>query len=349
MKSFGYAATSAGEPLTPLTFERRDPGPRDLVLDLMFCGICHSDLHFVNDDWGVTRYPVVPGHEIVGKVRTVGAEVTNHSVGDIVAIGCLIDSCRSCDACKEGDEPSCFEHATQTYGGFERGTDIPTHGGYSTSYVINADYALKVPDALDPAAAAPLLCAGITTYSPLRQWQVGPGDRVGVVGLGGLGHMGIKFAAAFGAEVVAITSSPAKVEDARRLGAHDVIVSTDRAALKRNRGALSFVLDTVSAPHDVNRELSLLRRRGTLCLVGLPPEPMPISAAALVLGRKQLVGSNIGGIAETQEMLDFCAEHDIVSDIELVAVTEIEDAFKRVAAGQVRYRAVIDLGTLTPA
>jgi uncharacterized zinc-type alcohol dehydrogenase-like protein len=346
MKSFGYAALDGGAELTPYHFERREPGPGDVVLDILYCGICHSDLHFINNDWGYSQFPLVPGHEIVGRVRSVGSDVTKFGVGDLAAIGCLIDSCRACPACRAGEEQACVEGPTPTYGGVERGVRVPTYGGYSVDYVVREEFALTVPAALDPSAAAPLLCAGITTFSPLRHWKIAPGDRVGVVGLGGLGHMAVKLAAAMGAEVVLLTTSRAKEADARRLGAHDVVFSDDKAQLRTHRGSLGFVLDTVSATHDINAELSLVARDGTLCLVGMPDAPTPIAASALVIGRKQLAGSSIGGIVETQEMLDFCAEHGIAADVEVVAITDVQRAFERMVRGQVRYRSVIDVATL---
>ena len=345
--SFGYAALSPGAELALYEFERRDPGAEDVVLDLLFCGMCHSDLHFVNNDWGISKYPLVPGHEIVGRVRSVGADVTKFAVGDLAGIGCLVDSCRVCAPCKSGEEQACLDRATPTYGGYERGTRTPTYGGYSTNYVVSERFALNIPAGLDPAGAAPLLCAGITTYSPLRHWGVGPGQRVGVVGIGGLGHMAIKFGAAFGAEVVVLTTSPSKADDARRLGAHDVIVSSDRDALRKYRGSLDFILDTVSAEHDVNGELALLQRDGTLCLVGMPEKPTPIAAMPLVSGRRRIAGSAIGGLPETQEMLDFCAEHDIRADVELVGIGDVQAAYDRMTRGMVKYRSVIDLATLS--
>jgi alcohol dehydrogenase (NADP+) len=337
----------AGGILVPFEFSRRDAGPRDVLLEVTHCGVCHSDLHYVNNDWGYSRYPLVPGHEIVGRVVSVGEEVTKVRPGEVAAIGCIVDSCRECAACKDGEEQDCAQRPTLTYGDTERGSDRPTYGGYSANYVVDEHFALRVPDALDPAAAAPLLCAGITTYSPLRRWQVGPGTRVGVVGLGGLGHMAIKFAAAFGAEVVVLTTSPDKVEDARALGASDVVVSSDRPQMKAHRASLDFILDTVSAPHDVAAELALLRNDGTLCLVGMPDAPMSVPATALVSGRKRLAGSAIGGIEQTQEMLEFCGARGIGADVELIGVDDIEGAYARMAAGKVRYRSVIDLTSLS--
>jgi uncharacterized zinc-type alcohol dehydrogenase-like protein len=344
----GYAALGQAEPLVLHDFQRRDVGPRDVRLEVLYCGICHSDLHFVDNDWGISRYPVVPGHEIVGRVAEVGQDVTRHRVGDLVGIGCLINSCRECEPCKSGEEQACLKRATPTYGGVERGdSGLATAGGYSDCYVVDEDFALRIPEGLDPAAAAPLLCAGITTYSPLRRAGVGPGTRVGVVGLGGLGHLGLRLAAAMGAEVTAITTSPAKAADARRLGADHVVVSNDRDQMRERSGSLDVVLDTVSALHDLHGELGLLRRGGTLCLVGMPAEPAAVSAMALASGRRSITASTIGGIAETQELLDFCAVHGVVADIETIAAADINDAYSRLRTSDVKYRFVIDLATLS--
>ena len=300
LKAKGYAALEAGAALQLFEFERRDPGPSDVVLELTYCGVCHSDLHFVNNDWKVSRYPLVPGHEIVGRVVSVGQDTTKFAIGDMAAIGCIVDSCRTCAPCEEGEEQACENRATGTYNGRERATGLPTYGGYSSSYVVDEAFALRVPSGLDPAAAAPLLCAGITTWSPLRHWQVGPGSVVGVVGLGGLGHMAVKFAKAFGAQVVVFTTSLSKVEAAGKLGATDVVVSADRDAMKTWTRRLDFVLDTVSAPHDLNAYLGLLKRDSTMCLVGMPEAPAAVSAMTLAGGRRRLTGSSIGGIRETQ-------------------------------------------------
>lgn len=348
IRSRGYAAYSAGEALRPFEFERREVGPRDVRLEVLFCGVCHSDLHFVDNDWGHSRYPVVPGHEVVGRVVATGPDVTRHQVGDVVGIGCLIDSCRGCEPCKSGEEQACVRRATPTYGGVERGEGgLPTYGGYSDSYVLDEDFAVRIPDGLDPAAAAPLLCAGITTYAPLKRAQVGPGSRVGIVGLGGLGHLGIRIAAALGAEVTALTTSPHKASDAQRLGADHVLVSTDRDAMRQHAGSLDFVLDTVSAPHDLRGELGLLRRGGTLCLVGMPEKSAEVSAMVLASGRKSITASMIGGLPETQEMLDFCGEHGITADIETIGIAEINNAYARLRRADVKYRFVVDLSTLS--
>lgn len=342
----GYAATEARARLAPFTFQRRDPAAQDVVLDLMYCGICHSDIHYVNNDWGFTRYPIVPGHEIVGRVVQVGSQVTKFKPGDMAAIGCLVDSCRTCAPCESGDEHWCEQYPTPTYSGVERGTSNPTYGGYSDNYVVDQRFALKISPKLDPAAAAPLLCAGITTYSPLRHWKVGAGQKVGVVGLGGLGHIGLKLARAMGAHVVAFTTSPGKFEDAQRLGAHEVVLSKDSAQMQRHAGSFDFLLDTVSAEHDVNAYLGLLGRDRTLVQIGMPARPLAISTMALAYRRARLASSMIGGLRETQEMLDFCAQHNIVSDIEQIAIQQVNEAYERVLRNDVKYRFVIDLASL---
>jgi alcohol dehydrogenase (NADP+) len=344
--SHGYAAQEVGGRLAPFAFQRRDAGPADVVLEVLHCGICHSDIHFVNNDWGFSKYPIVPGHEIVGRVVSVGADVTKFGVGDIAGIGCLVNSCRECGACKDDQEQACEQFATPTYGGFERGTKIPTYGGYSNNYVIDEHFAVKISPNLDPAAAAPLLCAGITTYSPLRHWGIGAGHRVGVVGLGGLGHMALKLATAMGAHVVMFTTSPGKAEDARSLGADEVVISTDKSQMRQQYGSLDFIVDTVSATHDLNVLLNCLRRDATMCLVGMPATPSPVSAMALAGGRKRLSGSAIGGIAETQEMMDFCAANGIAADIEPIEMREVNEAYERILRNEVKYRYVIDLASL---
>lgn len=349
INSRGYAASAARAELAPFAFQRRDPGPDDVVLDLLYCGICHSDIHYVHNDWGISRYPLVPGHEIVGRVTQVGSRVTKFSRGDLAAIGCLVDSCRTCNSCQAGDEHWCEQHPTPTYAGVERGTRNPTYGGYSDNYVVDQRFALRISSHLDPAATAPLLCAGITTYSPLRHWQVGAGQKVGVVGLGGLGHIAIKLARAMGAHVVAFTTSPGKFEDAQRLGAHEVVLSKDSQQMQRHLGSFDFILDTVSAAHDVNAYLALVRRDRTLVQVGMPAQPIAVAAMSLAYGRKRLSSSMIGGLEETQEMLDFCAEHRIVSDIELIAIQQVNEAYERVLRNDVKYRFVIDLASLRTA
>jgi uncharacterized zinc-type alcohol dehydrogenase-like protein len=346
IRSHGYAAQSAHATLAPFDFERRDPGPNDVVLELTHCGICHSDIHSVNNDWGFSMYPLVPGHEIVGRVAAVGAQVKKFRPGDRAAIGCLVDSCRTCKSCEAQEEHFCDNRATPTYSGIERGSGKPTYGGYSTNYVVDERFALKVSPQLDAAAVAPLLCAGITTYSPLRHWQAGPGRKVGVVGLGGLGHMAIKLARAMGAHVVAFTTSKSKVEDAARLGAHEVVLSSDTAQMQRHFCSFNLILDTVSAPHDLNAYVMLLDRDATLVQLGMPAAPLSVSAMALTMRRRRLASSMIGGLKETQEMLDFCAQHDVVADIERIAIQQVNEAYKRILRNDVKYRFVIDLASL---
>ena len=343
----GYAAFNATAPLAPWQFDRRDFGSRDVDIQILFCGICHSDLHTVRGEWGPVAYPMVPGHEIVGRVRAVGADVTSHKVGDLVGIGCMVDSCQQCASCQQGLEQYCEAGNTGTYDGVEKLTGKPTQGGYSTSLVVDERFVLRIPDGLDPAAAAPLLCAGITTYSPLRHWNAGPAKRVAVVGIGGLGHMAVKIASAMGAHVVVLTSSPAKADDAARLGAREVVVSTDRVAMKVLRNSIDLIIDTVGSAHDLEAELRLLRLDGVLVLVGMSPDPHPaMRASSFITKRRSLAGSLIGGIAETQEMLDFCAQHGIASDIELIHAEQINEAYERMLRGDVRYRFVIDMATM---
>ncbi|MGO8740239.1 NAD(P)-dependent alcohol dehydrogenase [Rhodoblastus sp.] len=342
-----FAAHSATGPLTPFNFERRDPGPHDVQIDILYCGVCHSDLHQARNDWSNSLYPMVPGHEIVGRVVKVGAHVTKFKAGDLAAIGCMVDSCRRCEPCEAGLEQYCAEGCTLTYNDRERGTKSLTFGGYSEQIVVEQRFVAKVPENLDLKAVAPLLCAGITTYSPLRHWKVGPGQRVGIVGLGGLGHMGVKFAKALGARVTMITTSPAKGKDALRLGADEVLVSRDEAAMAWHKGAFDFLLNTIPVGHDLNPYLTLLKTDGTMVLVGaltaLEPAPMGYN---LIGGRKTIAGSMIGGMAETQEMLDFCGQHNIVSDIETIRVDEVNQAYERLLRNDVRYRFVIDMASL---
>ena len=342
-----YAAYSATTPLAPFSFERRDPGPKDVQIEILYCGVCHSDLHTVRSEWGEALYPLVPGHEIVGRVTKVGGEVSRFKEGDLAAVGCLVDSCRHCASCGEGLEQYCENGSTGTYGGVEKETGRPTRGGYSDKIVVDEYFVLSLSEKLDPAAAAPLLCAGITTWSPLRHWKVGPGQKVGVVGLGGLGHMGVKLANALGAHVVLFTTSPGKTEDARRLGADEVVISRNPAEMARHAGSFHFILNTVAAPHDLDAFLVLLKRDGAMVLVGAPGEPHPSPTVFnLIMGRRTLAGSLIGGIPETQEMLDFCAEHGIVSDIELIPIQGINDAYERMLKSDVKYRFVIDMASL---
>ncbi|MEP7177028.1 MAG: NAD(P)-dependent alcohol dehydrogenase [Gemmatimonadales bacterium] len=343
----GYAATSARSPLAPFEFERRAPGPKDVHIEILFCGVCHSDLHQARDEWGNSAFPMVPGHEIIGRVKQIGGDVTRFQAGDLVGVGCMVDSCRHCADCDDGLEQYCQTGATFTYNSPDPILGGSTQGGYSSQIVVDQDFVLRVSDTLDAAAAAPLLCAGITTYSPLRHWGVGPSQRVGVVGLGGLGHMGVKLARAMGAGVSLFTTSPGKADDARRLGADEVIVSKNPDEMKRHGNRFDFILDTVAAPHDLDAYLTMLKRDGTLCLVGVPDQPHPSpSAFNLISRRRQLAGSLIGGIKETQEMLDFCAEHGIVSDVEVIPIQQINEAYERMLKSDVKYRFVIDLGTL---
>ena len=345
--AIGYAAQTTSAPLAPMQFNRRAPRPDDVAIEVLYCGVCHSDIHQVHNDWGFAVYPVMPGHEIVGKVTAVGSDVTQYKVGDMVGVGCMVDSCRECSACKEDLEQYCLEGFTQTYGSPDRIDGTTTMGGYSDSIVVREAFVVRIPENLDPASAAPLLCAGITTYSPLQHYGVEPGDKVGVLGMGGLGHMGIKFAKAMGAEVTLFTRSAAKAEEARRQGADHVIVSTDAEQMKAAAGSFDFLLDTIPVQHDLNPYLDVLRFDGVHILVGLiePVDP-PVNAAKLVLGRKVLAGSLIGGIAETQEVLDFCAEHNITCDIEMLDIRQINEAYARMIAGDVKYRFVIDMATL---
>ena len=347
--ALAYAAQTATSPLAAWSFERREPRPNDVVIDILYCGVCHSDIHQARDEWGGSLFPMVPGHEIVGRVSRVGSAVTRFKSGDAVGVGCIVDSCRTCSSCGEGLEQFCEKGLTGTYNSKDRVDGSATQGGYSDHIVVDENYVLRISDQLPLDAVAPLLCAGITTYSPLRHWGVKAGDRVGVVGLGGLGHMAVKFARAFGAEVVLFTTSESKREDALRLGAHAVVVSTDKAQMKAQGNRFDFILDCVSAPHDLNAYLACLKRDGTLTLVGIPDQPPSIRMFALVGRRKSIAGSFIGGIAETQEMLDFCAEHGIVSDIERIAIQDINTAYERMIRSDVKYRFVIDLASLKTA
>ncbi|MBB2200965.1 NAD(P)-dependent alcohol dehydrogenase [Gluconacetobacter tumulisoli] len=342
----GYAATAADAPLAPFGFERRDTGPEDVRIDILFCGVCHSDLHQARNEWRNTIYPCVPGHEIVGRVTETGASVTRFRAGDLVGVGCLVDSCRTCQSCRDGFEQYCENGFVGTYNGQDLHGRGITFGGYSRAIVVDQAFVLKVPGHLDLAAVAPLLCAGITTYSPLRHWKVGPGQRVGIVGLGGLGHMGVKFARAFGAEVVLFTTSASKIEDGLRLGAHEVVLSRDPDAMAREAGRFDFILDAVAANHDINAYLNLLKRDGTLVQVGAPEDPLPVSVFGLLMKRRSFAGSLIGGIPETQEMLDFCGEHGIAADIEMIRMDQIETAYERMLRSDVKYRFVIDMATL---
>jgi uncharacterized zinc-type alcohol dehydrogenase-like protein len=344
IKAFGTEAAVA--PLKQLTIKRRNVTAHDVEIDILFCGVCHSDLHMVRNEWHNTAYPIVPGHEIVGKVTKVGNQVTKFKVGDLAAVGCLVDSCRECEHCREGLEQYCEKGSVLTYNGPDKHLGIQTFGGYSESIIVDQEFVLRVPENLDLAATAPLLCAGITTYSPLRHWKVGPGKRVGIVGIGGLGHMGIKLAKAMGAHVVVFTTSESKTADAKRLGADEVVLTKDPEQMNRYNGSLHLILDTVSASHDINSYLQLLKVDGTLVLVGAPEKPLPIAAFSLIPQRKSFAGSTIGGIAETQEMLDFCSKHNITADIELISINQINEAYERLLKSDVQYRFVIDMASL---
>jgi uncharacterized zinc-type alcohol dehydrogenase-like protein len=345
-KTQGYAAHGATTPLAPFSFDRRDVGPRDVQLDILFCGVCHSDLHTVRNEWHGTNYPCVPGHEIIGRVTKVGRDVKRFKAGDTVGVGCLVDSCRTCRDCREGLEQFCPDKVF-TYNSPEKQTGKMTYGGYSTNIVTDEHFVLRVPPGLDPAAAAPLLCAGITTYSPLRHWGVGQGSKLGVVGLGGLGHMALKFGHAFGARTTLFTTSPSKAEDAKRLGADEVVTSKNAPDMARQAGTFDFILNTVAAPHDLDPFINALKRDGTMCLVGAPDQPHPSPAVmGLIFQRRRLAGSLIGGLPETQEMLDFCATHRIVSDVETIPMQKINEAYDRMLRSDVKYRFVIDLASL---
>jgi uncharacterized zinc-type alcohol dehydrogenase-like protein len=329
-----------------MTIERRAPGPRDVVIEIQYCGVCHSDIHQARDEWGGAQFPMVPGHEIIGRVTHVGAEVTRFAVGDMAGVGCVVDSCRSCKPCKHGLEQFCDAGCAYTYNSTEMDRKTPTLGGYATQVVVTEHFALKIPGGLDPASAAPLLCAGITTFSPLRQYGCKAGDRVAVVGLGGLGHMAVKLAASMGAEVTVLSTSRAKQTDATRLGATSFEVTKDDAGFAKLANRFDLIIDTVSAPHDMNKLLGLLDARGTLVLVGVPPEKLPISAFSLIGRNRRFAGSLIGGIPETQEMLDYCGAHGITADVEVIPVKDVNDAYERMLRGDVRYRFVLDIATL---
>ncbi len=351
IKTRGYAAQSSNSPLAPFTFDRREPGPRDVQIDIQYCGVCHSDLHTARNEWQSTVYPCVPGHEIVGKVVKVGNQVTKFKEGDVAAVGCMVGSgCgHTCPSCRQGLEQYCESEIgfIGTYNSPDQHIpDCPTFGGYSKTIVVDEGFVLRVPKNLDLAGAAPLLCAGITTYSPLRHWKVGKGQKVGVVGLGGLGHMGLKLAHAMGANVFLFTTSPGKTADAKRLGADDVIISKDPNQMAKHLNSFDFILDTVAGQHNINEYLNLLKRDATLVQVGAPPQPLPVELFSLIFKRRNFAGSLIGGIPETQEMLDFCGEHNIVSDIEMIPMSKINEAYERMLKSDVKYRFVVDMATL---
>ncbi|NIF56640.1 NAD(P)-dependent alcohol dehydrogenase [Burkholderia sp. Ax-1724] len=345
--TYAYAATDASAPLVPFDLERRAPRAHDVQMDVLFCGVCHSDLHQARNEWKNTIYPLVPGHEIVGRVSAVGPNVTKHKVGDLVAVGCMVDSCRTCANCAEGLEQYCESGFVGTYNAMDRVDGRVTYGGYSTQLVVDEAFTLHVPASLDPAGVAPLLCAGITTYSPLRTWGAGPGKKVGIVGLGGLGHMGVKLAHAMGAHVVLFTTSPSKIEDAKRLGADEVVISKNPEEMEAHANSFDLIINTVAAQHDLNPFLSLLKRDGTLTLVGVPEHDHPSPQVFnLILKRRRLAGSLIGGVAETQEMLDFCGRYGITSDIEVIPMQKINEAYERMLKSDVKYRFVVDMDSL---
>ncbi len=346
MPTRAYAAQAADTPLAPFGIERRTPTEKDVEIEILYCGVCHTDLHFARNEWGMTTFPCVPGHEILGKVTRVGRGVKSFKPGDLAAVGCMVDSCRTCPSCKRGLEQFCLAGSTFTYNGPDKHTGGITYGGYSESIVCDEGFVLRVPPNLDPASAAPLLCAGITTYSPLRHWNVSKGQKVGIVGLGGLGHMGVKFAHTMGAQTVLFTTSPGKAADAKRLGADEVVISRDADQMGRHAGSFDFILDTVSADHDLNAYLALLKLDGTLVVVGAPPTPLPVAVFSLLLPRRHLAGSLIGGIRETQEMLDFCGERTIACDVEVIPIQKINEAYERLLRSDVKYRFVIDMASI---
>jgi uncharacterized zinc-type alcohol dehydrogenase-like protein len=342
----GYATNGPTSKLEPYDFWRRDVGPNDVLVEILFCGICHSDIHQARGEWGNETYPMVPGHEVVGRITQVGSKVTRFKPGDLAGVGCFVDSCRTCASCKEGLEQFCEKRLVFSYNSVEMDGTTPTYGGYSDQIVVDENYVLRISPKLPLAGAAPLLCAGITTYSPLKEFKVKAGDKVGVVGLGGLGHMGVKIAAAMGAEVTVFSTSVSKQDDAKRLGAKGFVLTTDAAAMKAAANRFSFIIDTVSAPHDMNGYINALRRDGTLVVVGVSVEPAAIAMFPMIIGRRRLAGSMIGGIRETQEMLDFCAERNITSDVEVIPIQDVELAYDRTIKSDVKYRFVIDMKTL---
>jgi len=342
----GYAAQSATDPLGPFSFQRRDVRPHDVQIEILYCGVCHSDIHQARNEWEGSIYPMVPGHEVVGRVVKTGSHVSKFKIGDLVGVGCFVDSCRQCPECKAGLEQYCDKGMSPTYNGYEQDHRTPTYGGYSTQIVVDENYTLSVSPKLPLEGVAPLLCAGITTYSPLRHWKVGKGHKLGVLGLGGLGHMAVKLGASFGAEVTMLSSSPSKEADAKRLGAHHFALTSESDVFKKLSKSFDFIIDTVSAPHDVEAYLSTLKTDGVLILVGLPAEPLKVQGFSIVPKRRSVAGSMIGGIPETQEMLDYCAEHGITSDVEVIPIQQINEAYEKMIKGQVKYRFVIDIASL---
>ncbi len=346
IKSKGYATHSAESLLKPFEFERREPGKHEVLIDILYCGVCHSDIHQARNEWGNSLYPMVPGHEIVGKIVKVGDKVSKFKPGDLAGVGCLVDSCRTCSSCKKGLEQYCNEGYTLTYNNYEKDGKTLVFGGYSNNIVVDEAFTLKIPANLDIKKVAPLLCAGITTYSPLRHWQIKAGQKVGVIGLGGLGHMAVKFAHAFGADVVVFTTSPSKVEDALRLGANEVVISKNKNEMEKHKNSFDFLLNTVAAEIDLNPYLELLKVDGSLVVVGVPSKPPVIQTTNLIFRRRKLGGSLIGGLPETQEMLDFCGKHNITCDVEMVSIQQINEAFERTIKSDVKYRFVIDMKSL---
>ena len=346
METKGYAAHSATDTLNPYSFDRRVVGIDDIKIEILFCGVCHSDIHQVRNEWGGTTYPIVPGHEIVGRITEIGENVRKFSVGDLAGVGCLVDSCKTCDNCGRGLEQFCRNGATGTYNAKDKKSGGITYGGYSNQIIVDQDFALRIPVALPLERVAPLLCAGITTYSPLRHWKIGKGHRVAVLGLGGLGHMAVKFAVSFGADVTMLSTSPEKEQDAKKLGAHHFVLTTDETAVSTLNASFDFIIDTVSAPHDYNMYLKMLDTNGTIICVGVPPTPMQVRGMTLLSNRRSIAGSSIGGIAETQEMLDYCAQHGIASDVEVIDMKYINEAYERMLKGKVKYRFVIDMASL---
>ena len=348
LKTPAYAAQSATSALAPFTIERRDPTSHDVLIDILYCGICHSDIHQARDEWGGSIFPMVPGHEIIGRVANTGGHVKKWKVGDIVGVGCFVNSCRKCEACRAGEEQYCENGMSLTYNGYEQDKKTPTYGGYSARITVDENYVLRIPEGIALNRAGPLLCAGITTFSPLKHFGLKKGDKLGVVGLGGLGHMAVKFGHAFGAHVTVISHSPGKRDDALKLGADDFLVAKDEKVFEENTGRFDFIIDTVSAKHDYNLYLEMLRRDGTMVLVGVP-EPTLLAAPSLIMKRRRLAGSLIGGIRETQEMLDFCAEHGVAPEVEMISIQKVNEAYERMLKNDVRYRFVIDMASLKPA
>lgn len=341
-----YAAQSEGATLAPYNFERRAPRPHDVQIEITHCGVCHTDIHLINNDWGISIYPMVPGHEIVGRVVAVGEHVKKFKPGDFAGVGCLVDSCRDCEYCDEGLEQHCINGAVYTYSAYEKDGTTIAQGGYSTGIVVDERFVLKMPENLEPSKAAPLLCAGITTYSPLKQWNIGKGHKVAVIGLGGLGHMAVKFAVSFGADVTVLSTHAGKKADAEKLGAHNFVLTTDEEQAKSVAGKFDFILDTLSASHDYNFYLAMLKAGGKLICVGLPSEPINVPSFNIVFTRKCIAGSLIGGLPETQEMLDYCGKHNITADVEVIPIQQIQDAYKRMLASDIKYRFVIDMSSL---